>query len=467
MSNGVLDALIGGVIGYASQGQAVPAYQSILAQNRRNELLAQIQAAGGITTPEGQRLAQQDPELAQQLMAQHQQLQASQMQQARMDEYQEERAGQARFRQAKETLARSRGSLSEQTQMALIEMMIEDPSQGRIVLDSLGLAEDRLDSQKAVETVSSLIDLRNDSKKKNPEKYLSEAIKAANEKGLTELSRELKNLHDHPKEVWKNMVDGALAAFMDKREKIGLLKNKGSIAKGVKQKYFEYMTEGFTEEEKKSAKRRAMGLEAKTGTLSKEERLAGDVGMTEAVAGSQAAITGAKEEAKLAKQLAFKPQIEESVSLARQQAKSRGETFGELQKARASMPGLTEAVNQLKALAGQATYTMSGRAFDTVVKETGFGSTKGADARAKFVAIVNNQVLPLLKQTFGAAFTEGEGNALRATMGDPDASPDEKMAQLEAFIAQKIRDIEAKEMELGVNRGTEMSDEELLRRYGG
>jgi len=83
------------------------------------------------------------------------------------------------------------------------------------------------------------------------------------------------------------------------------------------------------------------------------------------------------------------------------------------------------------------------------VKESGFGSTEGANARAKFIAIINNQVLPLLKSTFGAAFTEREGDTLKATMGDPNASPEQKMIQLEAFIDQKVRDIQSKQREVG------------------
>jgi len=90
--------------------------------------------------------------------------------------------------------------------------------------------------------------------------------------------------------------------------------------------------------------------------------------------------------------------------------------------------------------------------FDFAVKQTGFGSTKGATSRVKFIAIVNNQVLPLLKETFGAAFTAQEGEALKATMGDPDASPEEKMAQLDAFIAQKTRDIETRERQLDATK---------------
>ena len=55
---------------------------------------------------------------------------------------------------------------------------------------------------------------------------------------------------------------------------------------------------------------------------------------------------------------------------------------------------------------------------------------------------MSNQVLPLLKQTFGSAMTEGEGLRLTATLGDPDAPVETKMAQLDAFLASQLRQIE-------------------------
>ena len=152
-----------------------------------------------------------------------------------------------------------------------------------------------------------------------------------------------------------------------------------------------------------------------------------------------------KEEAKLVAQKKHKPEIEKAVIAARKEATERGDVFNELSQAKAALPGLMKAVNELRELATVATSTFGGRVFDTAVKETGFGSTKGATARAKFIAIVNNQVLPLLKPTFGGSFSVQEGESLKATMGDPDSSPAEKMAQLDAFIDQKMRDIEAKE----------------------
>ena len=143
-----------------------------------------------------------------------------------------------------------------------------------------------------------------------------------------------------------------------------------------------------------------------------------------------------------------KSAIASAVETAKIQAKDKGETLTSLGQAKAALPGLNNVVDQLRELAPIATSTIGGKIFDTAVKELGFGSTKGADARAKFIAVVNNQVIPLLKPTFGGAFTFQEGEALKATMGDPDATPSQKLEQLDAFIANKVREIEAKEARL-------------------
>lgn len=147
-----------------------------------------------------------------------------------------------------------------------------------------------------------------------------------------------------------------------------------------------------------------------------------------------------------------KAAIASAVQQANVQAKDKGETLNDYGRASAAMPGLEQVVANLRELAPVATYSTGGKIFDTAVKELGFGSTEGATSRAKFIAIIDNQILPLLKQTFGAAFTVEEGKALKATMGDPDATPEAKMQQLDAFIQGKYRDLESKERQLGVNK---------------
>lgn len=107
------------------------------------------------------------------------------------------------------------------------------------------------------------------------------------------------------------------------------------------------------------------------------------------------------------------------------------------------MPGLRATIDTLTQLADTATYTQGGQVMDSVKRELGLPVGQGAIDRASYIAIVDNQVLPLLRDTFGAAFTVQEGESLRATLGNPNASPAEKKAILDAFISQKERDIAA------------------------
>jgi len=116
---------------------------------------------------------------------------------------------------------------------------------------------------------------------------------------------------------------------------------------------------------------------------------------------------------------------------------------------RSKMPGLTEVISQLNELGDVASYTWASQAWDEGMKQLGQAPSEGAVARTKYIAMVDNQVLPLLRDTFGAAFTVQEGESLRATLGDPNKHPEEKKAVLEAFIAQKVRDLEALESRLG------------------
>lgn len=239
----------------------------------------------------------------------------------------------------------------------------------------------------------------------------------------------------------------------------------GGVAQSVSQREFNDLVtmvkedpSGSTPEGKAAAIK--LGLEAKAST-SAQERIAQDPELTTAIASSQSEIAGAvegtKEGVKLEKQLNFKPKIAKAVKLAEKEAVEKGDVLSSLQRSQAALPGLMEAVGELKELSKVATSTLGGKVFDFAVKQSGFGSTDGATSRAKFVAIVNNQVLPLLKETFGAAFTAQEGEALKATMGDPDASPEEKAVQLDAFIAQKIRDIETREKQIAPEQA--VSDE--------
>jgi len=139
------------------------------------------------------------------------------------------------------------------------------------------------------------------------------------------------------------------------------------------------------------------------------------------------------------------------------QASAEGKTAGEntslLESMKSKMAGLETVVEQLGKLADNATYTKAGQWMDSTRKQAGMEPRPEAIARAEYIAMVDNQVLPLLRDTFGAAFTQKEGETLRATLGDPDKSPAEKKAVLKAFIAQKKRDVEALESQVSGEAG--------------
>ena len=157
-------------------------------------------------------------------------------------------------------------------------------------------------------------------------------------------------------------------------------------------------------------------------------------------------------------------------------AESQATTASELNSISSKMPGLYSTVDTLFDLSSTATYTIAGRVRDELRKQIGMEPTDAAVDRATYTAIVDNQILPLLRDTFGSQFTENEGKTLRATLGDPNASPAEKKAILNAFIKQKERDIAALATKAGVTNPLEPRPapgnpdedvDELIKRYGG
>jgi hypothetical protein len=115
----------------------------------------------------------------------------------------------------------------------------------------------------------------------------------------------------------------------------------------------------------------------------------------------------------------------------------------------AKLPGVQAAIAKMDELADKATYTMTGQAYDAIRKEFGAEPREAAVARQEYIAMARNQVFPMLRDTFGAQFTQAEGQALLATMGDPNMSPQEKQAVLKAKIEQYIRDMSAQGVQSG------------------
>jgi len=141
--------------------------------------------------------------------------------------------------------------------------------------------------------------------------------------------------------------------------------------------------------------------------------------------------------------------IAKAVEQAKAEGKALGEdayVYGDLD---ARLPDLYDTVDRLGQLSKTATYTAAGKARDEAIKQLGFKTTEGADARSNYIAIIDNEVLPLLRTTFGAAFTVEEGNRLRNTLGDPDSSPQQKKATIDAFIKQKENQVRMLGTKLG------------------
>jgi len=133
--------------------------------------------------------------------------------------------------------------------------------------------------------------------------------------------------------------------------------------------------------------------------------------------------------------------------------KGQGEAIDAWRSMTSKMPGLELVVKKLDDLSEKATYTAAGQGLDIGMRQLGMAPREAAIARAEYVSMVDNQILPLLRDTFGAQFTQKEGETLRATLGNPDVSPPEKQAILKAFIEQKRRDVEALAVRTGQSGG--------------
>jgi hypothetical protein len=129
--------------------------------------------------------------------------------------------------------------------------------------------------------------------------------------------------------------------------------------------------------------------------------------------------------------------------------KGQGEARSTLASMQSQLPGLQTVVGELDKIAERATYTTAGQVLDVGRKELGMSPRDAAVARTEYISKVSNQILPMLRDTFGAQFTAREGDTLMATMGDPDKTPAEKQAVLKSFIEQKARNIQALAQQTG------------------
>lgn len=136
-------------------------------------------------------------------------------------------------------------------------------------------------------------------------------------------------------------------------------------------------------------------------------------------------------------------------SIGTTKGKAAGEAANLLADYQSSLPRLEQVVGELSGLGKTATYTIAGQTLDSAKRQAGLPVGEGAVTRTEYISKVDNEVLPLLRQTFGAAFTQKEGESLKATLGDANKSPEEKDAVLRSFIATKQAQIETAKRRVG------------------
>lgn len=178
------------------------------------------------------------------------------------------------------------------------------------------------------------------------------------------------------------------------------------------------------------------------------ETAQGGIELQEGVAGAEEELAEAKETGKQKAKLKLAPEVASAVKVAEIVAVEKGEALAALDRQVAQFPRLEEVTGKLEILAETATFTAAGKARDTALRQANLPLGEGAVARAEYIATIDNEVLPLLRDTFGAQFTEREGQTLKKTLGDPDSSPEEKIAVLKAFINQKAGKIETLQRQL-------------------
>ncbi len=150
-----------------------------------------------------------------------------------------------------------------------------------------------------------------------------------------------------------------------------------------------------------------------------------------------------KAQGKLQGEKGLAAEVEYEKQTAKDSAKAYQDDLDNYLDMASKMPQIVRNVDRLNQLADTATYTELGKLTDSARRQLGLPVGTGATARAEYIAIIDNQILPLLRNTFGAQFTEREGQTLRATLGDVNKSPAERKAILKSFVNQKMENIDA------------------------
>lgn len=269
----------------------------------------------------------------------------------------------------------------------------------------------------------------------------SERLKAEG-KDSRETDEELELLKSDPKKFNQD-IDKAVQLSYDS----GILKRQQTPSSVQEFEYFE----NLSPEEKrvfKNLKRENKGIvfDEKTG----------EAKAVEGYADVQKEIQKSKKIGELEAKKELAPSIAKAEEIAKNVGKADGIQINELNDRIAVQPRLFKVVEELSSLGKEATFTFTSRAMDAARRELGLPVGRGAVARTEYISKVDNEILPLLRQTFGAQFTEKEGQSLKNTLGDPNKSPEEKDAVLKSFIAAKLGTIETLKRRTGKNPSAEV-----------
>lgn len=132
-----------------------------------------------------------------------------------------------------------------------------------------------------------------------------------------------------------------------------------------------------------------------------------------------------------------------------EQGAALGKAKANLDDQIAMFPQIKTTVAKLHELGQKATYRHAGQTADAFWREVSGNATEGAKARTAYLAYVRDSLIPQLRQTFGAQFTENEGIRLETTLGDPNKSPKERDAALNAFLQEKFMSIQTGQRRVG------------------
>jgi hypothetical protein len=149
-------------------------------------------------------------------------------------------------------------------------------------------------------------------------------------------------------------------------------------------------------------------------------------------------------------------------TLQQEEAKNVAETQQKAKALEANMPAFEEMAKQLNEVGKDSTYTLAGQGYDWVIRNLGLGATKGAEARERYKQIVNNELLPKLRETFGGQLSDAERENLLATLGNVDLTPQEREQAVKSFVESKKRQLEGYKRQLGQTESqTQKQDDPL------